>query len=174
MTHGIFCCRTQALHCSAWDSGILVPQAGIEPESPASQSRFLTTEPSEKSLQSLLLLVSHHVTLPGDSVVKNLPTNAGDSGLIPGLGRFPWRKRWQPPPPTSPHLQMRKRKGSWRGSNCPKVTLLISDGTRIQTDFCWTQEALLSILTLLSVFTRPRSSADSAWVQGEGEVPHGC
>ena len=29
---------------------------------------------------------------PGGSVVKNLPANAGDekeSGLIPGLGRFP-------------------------------------------------------------------------------------
>ena len=25
---------------------------------------------------------------PGGSVVKNLPTNAGDTGLIPGLGRF--------------------------------------------------------------------------------------
>ena len=26
---------------------------------------------------------------PGDSVVKNLPANAGDNGFIPGLGRFP-------------------------------------------------------------------------------------
>ena len=26
---------------------------------------------------------------PGGSVVKNLPTNAGDMGLIPGLGRAP-------------------------------------------------------------------------------------
>ena len=26
---------------------------------------------------------------PGGSVVKNLPTNAGDVGLIPGLGRCP-------------------------------------------------------------------------------------
>ena len=25
----------------------------------------------------------------GDSVVKNLPTNAGDAGLIPGSGRSP-------------------------------------------------------------------------------------
>ena len=27
--------------------------------------------------------------LPGGSVVKNLPANAGDVGLIPGPGRFP-------------------------------------------------------------------------------------
>ena len=26
---------------------------------------------------------------PGGSVVKNLPANAGDLGLIPGSGRFP-------------------------------------------------------------------------------------
>ena len=27
--------------------------------------------------------------LPGGSAIKNLPGNAGDVGLIPGLGRFP-------------------------------------------------------------------------------------
>ena len=34
-------------------------------------------------------------------VVKNLPTNAEDatgSSLIPGLGRFPWRMKWEPSP----------------------------------------------------------------------------
>ena len=28
-------------------------------------------------------------------MVKNPPASAGDSGLIPGLGRFPWRREWQ-------------------------------------------------------------------------------
>ena len=31
----------------------------------------------------------------GSSVVKYPPANAGDTGLIPGLGRFPWSKKWQ-------------------------------------------------------------------------------
>ena len=34
-------------------------------------------------------------------VVKNPPDNAGDirdAGSIPGLGRFPWRRTWQPTP----------------------------------------------------------------------------
>ena len=34
-------------------------------------------------------------------VAKNLPANAGDikdAGLIPGSGRFPWRRPWQPSP----------------------------------------------------------------------------
>ena len=33
--------------------------------------------------------------------VKNLPTNAGDTGdmgSIPGLGRSPWSRKWQPTP----------------------------------------------------------------------------
>ena len=29
-----------------------------------------------------------HEGFPGGSVKKNLPANAGDMGLIPGLGRF--------------------------------------------------------------------------------------
>ena len=38
---------------------------------------------------------------PGGSVVKNLPANAGateDAGSTLELGRFPWRKKWQPTP----------------------------------------------------------------------------
>jgi len=34
-------------------------------------------------------------------VVKNLPGNAGcteDVGLVPGLRRSPWRRKWQPTP----------------------------------------------------------------------------
>ena len=32
------------------------------------------------------------------SVVKNPPATAGDTSLIPGLERFPRRKKWQPNP----------------------------------------------------------------------------
>ena len=31
-------------------------------------------------------------------MVKNLPANSGDAGSTPGLGRFPWRRRWWPTP----------------------------------------------------------------------------
>ena len=40
-------------------------------------------------------------TYPGGSVVKNLPANVGDTGdagSIPGLGKIPWRRVWQPTP----------------------------------------------------------------------------
>ena len=32
---------------------------------------------------------------PGGSVEKSLPVDAGDASSIPGLGRFPWRRKWQ-------------------------------------------------------------------------------
>ena len=50
--------------------------------------------------RSCLLALKIHVSLnfPGDSVVKNLPANAGDAGLILGSGRFPWRRVRQPTP----------------------------------------------------------------------------
>ena len=31
-------------------------------------------------------------------MVKEFACNAGDPGSIPGLGRFPWRRKWQPTP----------------------------------------------------------------------------
>lgn len=31
-------------------------------------------------------------------MVKESACNVGDRGLIPGLGRFPWRRKWQPIP----------------------------------------------------------------------------
>ena len=35
---------------------------------------------------------------PGGSEVKNLPANVGDADSIPGSGRFPWSRKWQPAP----------------------------------------------------------------------------
>ena len=32
------------------------------------------------------------------SLVKNPPDNAGDADSILGLGRLPWRRKWQPTP----------------------------------------------------------------------------
>ena len=35
---------------------------------------------------------------PGGSASKESTCKAGDLGLIPGLERFPWRRKWQPIP----------------------------------------------------------------------------
>ena len=37
-------------------------------------------------------------SFPGGLAVKNMPTNAGDAGSIPGSGRFPWKRKWKPTP----------------------------------------------------------------------------
>ena len=34
----------------------------------------------------------------GGSVSKESASNVGDLGSIPGLGRSPWRRAWQPTP----------------------------------------------------------------------------
>ena len=47
------------------------------------------------------VLLSFFTGFPGGSVVKNLPSNVrdiGDASLIFGLGRSPWRRKWQPTP----------------------------------------------------------------------------
>ena len=46
---------------------------------------------------------------PGSSVVKNLSVNAGDADSIPGSGRFPWRRKWQPTPVFLPGKSHRQR-----------------------------------------------------------------
>ena len=45
---------------------------------------------------SQLLLPTKVMGFLGGSVVKNLPANARDAGLIPGLGRFPGEENGNP------------------------------------------------------------------------------
>ena len=46
-------------------------------------------------------------------MVKNLPCNAGDTGLIPGLGRFHHVPQPLSPPPTAPEPQ--EKSLQWEG-----------------------------------------------------------
>ena len=51
-----------------------------------------TRSSSRKSYIEKNAKLIRHVSaldIPDDSVVKNLPPNAGEAGLTPGLGRFP-------------------------------------------------------------------------------------
>ena len=55
------------------------------------------------------------VGFSGGAMVETLPANAGDSedpGLIPGSGRFPWRRAWQPLQYPCPENPMDR--GAWR------------------------------------------------------------
>ena len=39
-----------------------------------------------------------HTGFPGGSDSKESAYNGGDMGLIPGLGKSPWKRAWQPAP----------------------------------------------------------------------------
>ena len=39
-----------------------------------------------------------HMGFPGGSDSKESAYNGGDMGLIPGLGKIPWKRAWQPAP----------------------------------------------------------------------------
>ena len=47
-------------------------------------------------------------------MVKNLPANAEDMGSIPNLGRFSWRRKWQPTPAFLPGNPMDR--GVWQAT----------------------------------------------------------
>ena len=44
------------------------------------------------------LLKTQNKGFPGGAEVKASTCNVGDLGSIPGSGRFPWRRKWQPTP----------------------------------------------------------------------------
>ena len=58
--------------------------------------------------------MAKQLCFPGGSVVKNLPDDSGDMHLIPGSGRFPWRRKWQPTPLFLPGKSMDR--GAWQAT----------------------------------------------------------
>ena len=61
--------------CSWWD-----PECGLSTSPPGYSDVHLSVGP-----------LPYNLGFPPGSVVKNPPANAGDVGLIPELGRSPWR-----------------------------------------------------------------------------------
>ena len=56
-------------------------------------------------LKNLLKIYFIWWGIPGGSVVKNLPANAGDVGFNPWVRKIPWRRKWQPIPVFLPGKQ---------------------------------------------------------------------
>ena len=90
-------------HVGSWfpDDGLnLIPSIG---------RRIPTTGPPGKSLQSghcfVVVVYLPNMTwpptwlvFPSGSDSKESACKAGDQGLIPGFGKIPWRREWQPTP----------------------------------------------------------------------------
>ena len=51
---------------------------------------------------------------PGGSDSKESFCNVGDLGLIPGWGKIPWRRKWQPTPVFLPGANMDR--GDWQAT----------------------------------------------------------
>ena len=72
------------------------------------------------------------------AVVKNPPANAEDIrdvGLMPGSGRSPWRRKWQPTPaflPGKPHGQRSLEGYSPRGHTESYTTGQLNNETTVQ------------------------------------------
>ena len=60
---------------------------------------------------SIAKYVLFNIGFPGGLVVKNLPANAGDAGLIPGLGRTPGDGNGNPFPYSC--LEIPMHRGAW-------------------------------------------------------------
>ena len=100
-----------------------------------------------------------HVGFPGRSVIKDPPANAGDAGLIPGLGRsherlpqvlsgnesacqcrrkMPWRRDWQPTPvflPGKSHGQRSLAGYRPRGRKESDMTEQLNDNNNLNISF---------------------------------------
>ena len=116
--HRLNSCGSWAwLLCGMWN----LPRPRIESVPPALAGRFFTTESPGKPgrwifihcttrevpsvLNNLATLFKEekgtgdiNCAFPNGSWVRNPPSDTGDVDLISGLGRFPWRRKWQPPP----------------------------------------------------------------------------
>ena len=71
----------------------------------------LGLEEAEEPEIKLPTCVDHRESegLPGSSAGKESTCNAGDLGLIPGLGRSPGVRKWQPTPVFMPGESHRQR-----------------------------------------------------------------
>ena len=56
---------------------------------------FVMGSLNNKCLVIFLVLLIFIEGFPCGSTVKTVPASTGDEGSISGLGRFPWRRKWQ-------------------------------------------------------------------------------
>ena len=91
---------------------------------------------------------------PGSSVVKKLPANTGDIGSIPGSGRFPWIRKWQPTPVFLPGKSHGQRNlAGYSPWGCKRVghDLVTKQQTKCGDEVCGEEGCSVILLLGLSV-----------------------
>ena len=91
-------CLTQ-FSCQFWEVGGTQNQSRRHPESEQEGCLFWRKEDWRRGRRLKAYLCNCAKGFPCGSVVKKAPANAADAGdmsSIPGSGRFPWRRKWQP------------------------------------------------------------------------------
>ena len=91
-------CRQQLLQVQGWDHFGLHLREGIEAGWRSRDKIGLRNEAGDKKLSEARRKKSFVLPLLGGSDGKESLCNVGDLGLIPGLGRIAWRRKWQPTP----------------------------------------------------------------------------
>ena len=88
--------KLEHTHLLSWGEG---PDFGPRLPGFRVQVPALTFSTSGDASKALTLSAAVFTSVPGGSGDKESACNSGDSGdtgLTPGLGRFPWRRKWQP------------------------------------------------------------------------------
>ena len=108
---------------------------------------------------SLFKKVFIYLGFPGDSVVKNLPVNAGDSGLILGLGRSPGEGNDNPL--QHPCLENFMDRGAWQAivHGITKSRTRLSDWAHLFIWLC--QVSVAASWDLCCMWDRSLSYTDS-------------
>ena len=91
-------CRQQLLQVQGWDHFGLHLREGIEAGWRSRDKIGVRNEAGDKKLSEARRKKSFVLPLLGGSDGKESLCNVGDLGLIPGLGRIAWRRKWQPTP----------------------------------------------------------------------------
>ena len=116
---------------------------------------------------------SEYQRFPGGAVVKNLPAKAGDTrdaeSLIPGSGRSPWIRKWQPTPVFLPGKSNGQRSlAEWSPQSCKESDMTEQLSTRFLTFYsnCGEDrdketERSASRLMVLSILKKGKSVIDT-------------
>ena len=93
-----FCALVGCLMHPLWESLLLADEIVVRGVGPGVEGR-----PTSLRHVDLLPTTSNsnsnqYLGFPGGSECKESACNEGDLVSIPGLGRFPWRRAWQPTP----------------------------------------------------------------------------